>query len=79
MKLILSTTTALVMLMSTEAFVAPSRFGAKPSTALNLERGDSSAGAIEAAMAASRDFGATSKEARIAWETVEEINASDNS
>ena len=78
MKLILSTTTALVMLMSTEAFVAPSSFGAKPSTALNLERGDS-AGATEAAMAASREFGATSKEARIAWETVEEINASDNS
>ena len=76
MKLILAITTA--MLFSTEAFVAPSRFGAKSSTALNLERGDS-AGATEAAMAASREFGATSKEARIAWETVEEINASDNS
>ena len=77
MKLILAITTA--MLFSTEAFVAPSRFGANIcSTALNLERGDS-AGAIATATEASRDFGATSKEARIAWETVEEINASDNS
>ena len=77
MKLILAITAT--MLVSTEAFVAPSRFGANLcSTALNLERGDS-AGAIATAMEASRDFGATSKEARIAWEIVEEINASDNS
>ena len=44
----------------------------------NLERGDSSA-ATEAALEASRKFGGTSKEARVAWDIVEEIRASDNS
>jgi CP12 domain len=34
--------------------------------------------AIAAAMAASKQFGAASPEARVAWDTVEEINASDN-
>merc|ERR1712130_31254 len=35
--------------------------------------------AVEAALEASRKFGATSKEARVAWDIVEEIRASDNS
>lgn len=35
--------------------------------------------AIKAAVEASRKFGPQSKEARLAWETVEEINASDDS
>jgi len=34
--------------------------------------------AISAAVAASRKYGAASPEARLAWEAVEEINASDN-
>ena len=34
--------------------------------------------AIEAALAASKEHGPTSKEAMLAWETVEEMNASDN-
>ena len=35
--------------------------------------------AIQEAMAASKKFGPTSKEARLAWESVEEMDASDNS
>ena len=35
--------------------------------------------AIHEAMAASKNFGPTSKEARLAWESVEEMDASDNS
>lgn len=35
--------------------------------------------AIEAAMAASKKYGATSKEARVLWDIVEEMDASDNS
>jgi hypothetical protein len=34
--------------------------------------------AIAAAMAASKKYGPASPEARVAWDTVEEINASDN-
>mmetsp|Transcript_1621 Transcript_1621/g.2489 ORF Transcript_1621/g.2489 Transcript_1621/m.2489 type:complete len:204 (-) Transcript_1621:229-840(-) len=34
---------------------------------------------IEAALAASKEFGATSKEARVLWDIVEEMDASDNS
>jgi hypothetical protein len=34
--------------------------------------------AIAAAMAASKQYGPASPEARVAWDTVEEINASDN-
>lgn len=51
------------------------RFGAE--TALNLQRPDSS-DAVQEALEASRKFGPTSSEARIAWEVVEEIDASDN-
>jgi len=35
--------------------------------------------AIKEAMKASKEFGPTSKEARVAWEAVEEMDASDNS
>jgi len=51
-------------------------FGAE--TALNLQRPDSS-GAVHEALEASRKFGPTSSEGRIAWEVVEELDASDNS
>lgn len=54
---------------------APSPMG-KASTAL-FGRVDSSA-AVQAALEASKKFGPTSKEAALAWETVEEIDASDN-
>jgi len=38
-----------------------------------------SADAVTAALAASKEFGATSKEARVAWDIVEEMDAGDNS
>jgi pantoate kinase len=59
---------------------APSAFGVVRTKALTQmwERPDASK-LIEAAMAASKEFGATSKEARLAWEAVEEVDASDNS
>jgi len=41
-------------------------------------RADASA-LIEEALKISKEFGATSAEARLAWEAVEEVNASDNS
>jgi hypothetical protein len=73
MKLLLTLT---MLISASEAFVLPSRFGA-PSTALLAQRGDA-AGAIEVAMEATRLHGPTSKEARVAWDIVEEINSSDN-
>ena len=55
---------------------APTIFGLHPATRLNsVARPDSSA-AIEAAMAATKKYGATSPEARMAWEAVEEIDSS---
>jgi|EP00979_Chaetoceros_neogracilis_P008020 hypothetical protein len=60
---------------SASAFLHTSkpRFG----TTLNLERGDSQ-NAVKEALETSRKFGPQSKEARVAWDIVEEINASDN-
>lgn len=75
MKLILATTT--MFLASANAF-APTPSFSRPSVALNLERGDDST-AVQEALAASKNFGAASKEARVAWDIVEEIRASDNS
>ena len=54
---------------------APSSKG-KVSTAL-FGRADSSA-AVQAALEASKKYGPTSREAALAWEVVEEIDASDN-
>jgi len=72
MKFLLTAT----LLTITNAFMLPNnqrRFG----IALNLERGDSSE-AINGALEASRRFGPSSMEARVAWDIVGEINASDN-
>lgn len=54
---------------------APTILGLRPATSLNA-RPDATA-AIEAAMAATKKFGATSPEARMAWETVEEMDSAD--
>jgi hypothetical protein len=63
---------------SAAAFVHPSQHRTSfRTTSLNAERGDSKK-AIEEALEASRKFGPQSKEARVAWDIVEEINASDN-
>mmetsp|Transcript_24551 Transcript_24551/g.36010 ORF Transcript_24551/g.36010 Transcript_24551/m.36010 type:complete len:210 (+) Transcript_24551:58-687(+) len=66
----------LVLAASASAF-APSAF-TRPSTLLHNARVDS-AEAIADALAASKEFGPTSKEARVAWDIVEEMDASDNS
>ena len=68
---------AALLLVSADAFVPTTnvRFGV-PSTALN--NSESPSEAMAAALEASKTFGATSKEARVAWDIVEEINASDN-
>ena len=67
---------ALSLITASSAFMlpTPARFGIQTSTALRADVSES----IEAALTASRTFGATSKEAAVAWDIVEEINASDN-
>ena len=66
--------------LSISAFTAPmlltqfyTRGGVE--SRLFAERPDASE-LIKQAMAAGKEFGATSKEARLAWETVEELSAS---
>lgn len=68
--------TLLLATTSASAFVAhqPS-FVSK--TQLSVVHPDASA-AIEAAVQASKNFGPTSPEARVAWDVVEEISAADN-
>lgn len=67
---------ALLLASSTSAFVLPQHkaFG----TALAASRVDSTS-AIQQALEASRKYGPSSKEARLAWEIVEEGASSDNS
>lgn len=76
MKCILSTT-VLIFTSSASAFLQQP---AQPRcrTSLNLDRGDSFK-AIQEAVEASKTFGPQSNEARVAWDIVEEIRASDNS
>lgn len=65
------TLSLLALVASADAF-APAGFGARASTLLKAD----SAEAIKEAMAASEKFGASSPEARSAWDVVEEIDAS---
>lgn len=67
---------ALLTLAPAAAFV-PGYAGGRPSFALSNARVDS-ASAVAEALEISKKFGATSKEARIAWENVEEMDSSDN-
>ena len=60
-------------LVSSSAAFAPVPVG-RPSAALF----SASAAAVEKALAASKEFGATSKEAALLWDIVEEMDASDN-
>lgn len=53
-------------------------FGLQRASTTLMSRVDST-DAIKEALAASKEFGPTSKEARIAWEVVEEMDSSDNS
>lgn len=60
---------------------APARFNnvRTPTLQLFAEGGrPDSSGAVAAALAASKKYGATSPEARVAWEAVEDMDASDN-
>lgn len=60
---------------------APAAFGASrtaASVALRNSRVDTS-DAVQEALRISKEFGASSKEAALAWETVEEMDSSDNS
>ena len=65
-------------LSSSVAFQPGRPFSFRTSTRLPVTRVDASE-AIQAALEASKKFGPTSSEARVAWDTVEEMNASDNS
>lgn len=71
MKLFLS----LALLATAEAF-APSGFAR---TQTQLAARVESASLVEEALAASKKFGASSSEARLAWEAVEEVDSADNS
>ena len=72
---ILVTVTTSLLSISASAFL--NSFKPRFGSTLNLERGDSQY-AIKEALETSRKFGPQSKEARVAWDIVEEINASDN-
>jgi hypothetical protein len=64
-----------LMAVAANAF-APSSVNMRSPMQLS-ERVDSS-DLVEKALAASKKFGASSPEARLAWETVEEVDSSDN-
>lgn len=57
---------------------APGASFVRPSTSLNVDIRPDTSDLVAKAMAASEEFGATSREARLAWETVEEMDASTN-
>ncbi|KAL3928676.1 MAG: hypothetical protein SGBAC_012547 [Bacillariaceae sp.] len=72
-----STILALLAVSSAQAFCPSGMHMMRKTTTLQA-RADSSK-LIEEALAASKKFGASSPEARLAWETVEEVDSSDNS
>ncbi|KAL3800372.1 hypothetical protein HJC23_003668 [Cyclotella cryptica] len=67
----------LALLASYTSAFAPVPLGKRAPTS-HFSRADSSA-AVEAALEASKKYGATSAEARVLWDIVEEMDASDNS
>jgi hypothetical protein len=74
MKLIL----ALAVVAAANAFTtSPGMFAIRGKTSLQSARPDASS-MIAEAMAASKTFGASSVEARLAWEAVEEMDSADN-
>eukprot|EP00545_Synedropsis_sp_CCMP1620_P006356 CAMPEP_0119012444 /NCGR_PEP_ID=MMETSP1176-20130426/6735_1 /TAXON_ID=265551 /ORGANISM="Synedropsis recta cf, Strain CCMP1620" /LENGTH=75 /DNA_ID=CAMNT_0006965403 /DNA_START=44 /DNA_END=268 /DNA_ORIENTATION=+ len=64
--------------LAVTAFAPAPSFGVVRRTALNAEARPDTSKLIADAMAASKEFGATSKEARLAWEEVEEMDSSTN-
>jgi hypothetical protein len=69
--------TALVLIVSVVDAFSPAPMGVRRSVNLFSTRPDTSE-FIAAALEASKTYGATSKEARLAWATVEEMDAADN-
>jgi hypothetical protein len=67
----------LAAVSAVDAF-SPAPLGARRSVSLYSTRPDTSE-YIAAALEASKTYGATSKEARLAWATVEEMDSADNS
>ena len=53
-------------------------FAPVPSARVNTALAGASSDAIQAALEASKKFGPTSQEARVLWDIVEEMDASDN-
>jgi len=72
-------TLAIVALLSTaaDAFAPVSSYGRSSTTTSLFSRADSS-DLVKEALEISKKFGASSPEARLAWEAVEEVDASDN-
>ena len=68
---------SLALLASTAYGFSPSAFGVRRSTRLAESRVDAS-DLIKEAMEISKKYGASSPEARVAWDAVEEVDASDN-
>mmetsp|Transcript_18347 Transcript_18347/g.51134 ORF Transcript_18347/g.51134 Transcript_18347/m.51134 type:complete len:221 (-) Transcript_18347:261-923(-) len=77
MKLVLSALVAAMAFSSSEAFTAQLRSNRVPTPMMAVRA--SSDHLVAEALELSKKHGATSKEARLAWEAVEEVNASDNS
>jgi len=76
MKIVAAAALVLAVAAAVDAF-SPSPIGVRKSLRLYNVRPDTS-DYVAAALEASRNFGPTSKEARLAWEKVEEMDASDN-
>jgi len=68
-------TTLLLLISQASSFIIP--FGTRRTTCTSLKAADSS-DLIAAAVAASKEYGAASVEARLAWEDVEEVDSADN-
>ena len=65
-------------LASSEAFSPISRYAGRTTTTNLYNARADTADMVQEALDASKKFGATSKEAMLAWEAVEEVDASDN-
>lgn len=64
---------------SAAAWTTAPRFGAvRSTTQLFAESRPDSSKAVAAALEASKKYGATSPEARLAWEAVEDMDSADN-
>lgn len=66
-----------LLCVTAQAFTVPSSFVDMRGKICLCARPDTSK-QVEAALEASHEYGPTSPEARIAWEAVEEMDASDN-